>query len=145
MGNPQLKIFFFNFDKKRNNFLATKGEKNGTRKPYYLVPIQKPGLCFGYPLLIYCVFPPVCFDFSTSFFQSLVLLAWMMGGAWFYTTHCPCLLDDFGTAVYFVVITLATIGTPREAPSHTTTGFLQRNKYTSILWCAWEPLVSALY
>eukprot|EP00668_Euglena_longa_P017619 GGOE01022043.1.p1 GENE.GGOE01022043.1~~GGOE01022043.1.p1 ORF type:complete len:533 (+),score=143.45 GGOE01022043.1:1007-2605(+) len=56
---------------------------------------------------------------SVLIFQYVVLIAWVFGGAFFYSTFCPCMEYDLGVAVYFIVTTLTTIGTGDVAPCTT--------------------------
>eukprot|EP00667_Euglena_gracilis_P002433 EG_transcript_2432 len=53
---------------------------------------------------------------SILIFQYIVLIAWVFGGAFFYSSVCPCMGYDLGVGVYFIVITLTTIGTGDVAP-----------------------------
>eukprot|EP00667_Euglena_gracilis_P000844 EG_transcript_844 len=57
---------------------------------------------------------------SVLFFKTVVLILWMFGGAWFYSEICPCLYHDYGSAVYYVLVTLTTIGTGDFYPCNET-------------------------
>jgi len=56
---------------------------------------------------------------SVLIFKISILLVWVFSGALVYANFCPCMGNDLGVAIYFIVVTLATIGTGDVCPCTT--------------------------